>query len=270
MRCFVIGPIGADDSPERKHSNQLFEYLLQPIVSEAGYSIERADKIGVPGMISQQIIERLIDSELVIADLSFHNANAFYELAIRHQIISMPTIHVIREGEKIPFDVSDHRAINFDLKDLEKCDRFKRELRKQLEHVESSSMGEYQNPLSTALAVRELRSGNSASTVNFANIFEDVREIKRILKPFQVVADSAEEQQKKEQLRREEKIYREEKKLNNGLIEYNEYYDHGDFVKRFSILMDGKGNTFRRDTKTCKTLEEARRYDPFQELPNGA
>jgi hypothetical protein len=63
-------------------------------------------------MVSSQIINRLHDTELVIADLSFHNANVFYEMAIRHKV-GKPIIHMIRKGERIPFDVIPHRAIGF-------------------------------------------------------------------------------------------------------------------------------------------------------------
>ncbi len=63
-------------------------------------------------MVSSQIISRLYDAELVIADLSFHNANAFYEMAIRHNV-GKPIIHMIRKNESIPFDVIPHRAIPF-------------------------------------------------------------------------------------------------------------------------------------------------------------
>src|SRR5262249_54000228 len=58
------------------------------------------------------IINRLHDVALVIADLSFHNANAFYEMSIRHKV-GKPIIHMIRKDMKIPFDVSLHRAIPF-------------------------------------------------------------------------------------------------------------------------------------------------------------
>src|SRR5262249_42615215 len=74
--------------------------------------VERADTIPTPGMISAQIINRLHDVALVIADLSFHNANAFYEMSIRHKV-GKPIVHMIRKGEKIPFDVIPHRAIFF-------------------------------------------------------------------------------------------------------------------------------------------------------------
>jgi hypothetical protein len=74
------------------------------------FTLERADKIPTPGMVSAQIISRLYDAELVITDLSLHNANAFYEMAIRHNV-GRPIIHMIRKNEPIPFDVIPHRAI---------------------------------------------------------------------------------------------------------------------------------------------------------------
>jgi len=111
--CFIVGAIGEDDSPERIHADWLYDGIILPVFeSLPDWIVERADKIPTPGMVSSQIINRLHDAELVIADLSFHNANAFYEMAIRHKI-GKPIIHMIRKGERIPFDVTLHRAIQF-------------------------------------------------------------------------------------------------------------------------------------------------------------
>jgi hypothetical protein len=113
-RCFVIGPIGAEDSENRTHADWLYSGIIQPVFAEhfTDFIVERADKIPTPGMVSSQIINRLYEVELVIADLSFHNANAFYEMAIRHNV-GKPIIHMIRKNEAIPFDVIPHRAIPF-------------------------------------------------------------------------------------------------------------------------------------------------------------
>jgi hypothetical protein len=63
-------------------------------------------------MIDSQVINHLLDADLVIADLSLLNANAFYEIGLRH-MERKPIIHVFRAGEIIPFDVKPYRAIPF-------------------------------------------------------------------------------------------------------------------------------------------------------------
>jgi len=114
--CFVIGPLGDEGSPERIHADWLLEEIIRPVFKNdrPDWVVERSDKIATPGMISAQIVNRLHDAGLVVADLSFHNANAFYEMSIRHKV-GRPIIHMIRKGEKIPFDVIPHRAIQFEL-----------------------------------------------------------------------------------------------------------------------------------------------------------
>lgn len=112
--CFVIGPIGDEATPERIHADWLLKGIILPMFKQyfPEWTVERADKIATPGMVSSQIINRLHDAQLVVADLSFHNANAFYEMSLRHKV-AKPIIHMIRKGEKIPFDVIPHRAIPF-------------------------------------------------------------------------------------------------------------------------------------------------------------
>jgi hypothetical protein len=113
--CFVIAPIGSEDSEERKHSDMVLEALIRRAL-EQEWEVVRADQITTPGMISGQVIDYLLHSGLVIADLSFHNPNVFYELAIRH-FIGLPTVHIIRRGDGIPFDLKDFRTITIDTED---------------------------------------------------------------------------------------------------------------------------------------------------------
>ncbi|MBB3947102.1 hypothetical protein GGQ73_003066 [Rhizobium skierniewicense] len=76
------------------------------------FKVTRSDKITTPGMIDTQMINHLIDSDLVICDMSLLNANAFYEMGIRH-MTRKPTIHMFVVGTEIPFDVKPYRAIEF-------------------------------------------------------------------------------------------------------------------------------------------------------------
>jgi hypothetical protein len=78
------------------------------------FEVKRADKISTPGMIDAQIINSLLTSDLVIADLTSLNPNAFYEIGIRH-MAQKPIIHMQAAEEKIPFDVSLFRSIKYSL-----------------------------------------------------------------------------------------------------------------------------------------------------------
>lgn len=111
--CFLICPIGDDGTEFRAHSDIIREYLIEPVMEEFGLTVVRADGISKPGMITAQILDYIAHSKLVIADLSFHNPNVFYELSFRH-VLRRPTVQLIRSVDKIPFDLSQHRTVVID------------------------------------------------------------------------------------------------------------------------------------------------------------
>lgn len=115
--CFYITPIGGDGTEERKHSDLFLSSIVEPALEDFGLKVVRADKISNPGMITSQVIEHIHKSKLVIADLSFNNPNVYYELSFRHSF-NLPTIHIIRKQDKIPFDVHDFRTIIIDTTDI--------------------------------------------------------------------------------------------------------------------------------------------------------
>jgi hypothetical protein len=114
--CFVVGAIGDDDSADRIHADWLLEEIIEPVFKTdfSDFKVERADRISIPGRIDAQVIEALLDSDLVIADLTSLNPNAFYEIGIRH-MTQKPVIHMHLEGQHIPFDIASFRSIKFAL-----------------------------------------------------------------------------------------------------------------------------------------------------------
>lgn len=111
--CFVVSQIGDDDSPERVHAEWFLHGIVKPVFeARAEFSVERADSIAHPGLIDAQIIDRLLKAEIVIADLTALNPNVFYEIGIRH-MAQKPIIHMHEVEQKIPFDVSLYRSIQF-------------------------------------------------------------------------------------------------------------------------------------------------------------
>jgi hypothetical protein len=117
MQCFVVSPIGATGSPERVHADWLYEGIIVPVFTNhfSNFEVTRADKIWLPGSIDSQIIELLLDAELVIADITTLNPNVFYEIGIRHAV-KKPVVHLVSEGEPIPFDLKLFRHIEFSVK----------------------------------------------------------------------------------------------------------------------------------------------------------
>jgi hypothetical protein len=111
--CFYVSPIGDDDSEHRRHADLFLGSIVEPALEEFGLRVVRADRIGKPGMITAQIIEHVLKSKLVIADLSYHNPNVFYELCLRH-VSRLPTVQIIRKSDKIPFDLDQFRTIQID------------------------------------------------------------------------------------------------------------------------------------------------------------
>ena len=79
--CFVIAPIGEEGSEIRKRSNRVFTYVIEPAAQQCGYKALRADKISTPGIITNQVIQEVINAPMVVADLTGHNANALPPLS---------------------------------------------------------------------------------------------------------------------------------------------------------------------------------------------
>lgn len=113
-RCFVISPIGQPNSEVRAHADAVLEYIIEPALRELGIEAVRADRLAEPGLITEQMIAAILGYELCIVDLSGHNPNVFYELAMA-QAAARPVVILKRAGESIPFDVKDYRLIEYDL-----------------------------------------------------------------------------------------------------------------------------------------------------------
>jgi hypothetical protein len=177
---FVISPIGKPDSSIRKRADLIFNYVISPVVSELGYDPVRADKISKPGIITTQIINHILNDPLVIADLTGHNPNVFYELAIRH-LVRKPAILIIEEGENPPFDLSPSRIIYINHEDLESADKAKKELKKQIEAVEKDP-SLVESPISTAVDLQALKQSSDPVSTALAKLANMTQEIYHIVK----------------------------------------------------------------------------------------
>jgi hypothetical protein len=115
--CFYVTPIGDSDSESRRHADFMMEFVIRPALKEFDLCLVRADQMGQPGMIGRQVVEHILKSRLVIADLSFHNPNVFYELCLRHTT-RLPTVQIKRAIDRLPFDLNQSRTISIDTSDV--------------------------------------------------------------------------------------------------------------------------------------------------------
>lgn len=174
--CFVIAPIGEEDSEIRERSDKVLNYIITPAAEECGYRTVRAERMSRPGIIASQIIEHLLNDDLVVADLTSHNPNVFYELAIRHAV-RKPVIQIIEEGERIPFDVAQSRAIRVNHRDLASADSCGRELASQIRSVEQDPSS-IRNPISDTIDLQSMRGSGDPmqkSTAQIISMLQDIR-----------------------------------------------------------------------------------------------
>jgi hypothetical protein len=152
--CFYITPIGADDSDARRHADVFLASIVEPAIESLGrdFTVVRADHIDRPGIITAQVIEHVFRSGLVVADLSFHNPNVFYELALRHAS-GRPTVLISRAVDPLPFDVSDFRTVQLDTTDIwsfvPQMETWRAEITRQARRALDDPDGGAGNPLAT-------------------------------------------------------------------------------------------------------------------------
>jgi len=176
--CFFISPIGEEGNDERERSDKVMEYIIQEALADYNYTVTRADRMDEPGSITNQVIQKTTDCELVIADLTGHNPNVFYELAVRHAT-GDPYIQIIDEAEPIPFDISDFRTVKYGL-DVEKADAAVDEISEQVRLLEEGDQS-FDNPISQSAEMQSLLTSDDPEEQHLAQMIEKVSRIDRKL-----------------------------------------------------------------------------------------
>ena len=106
--CYVIMPF------DERYVSTYVEAIRPAIAKVASdrkeqWQCRRSDDIHVPGSITKEIITSLHTADLVIADLTTHNPNVFYELGVVHSA-GRPTVMITQQIDELPFDINTYRV----------------------------------------------------------------------------------------------------------------------------------------------------------------
>lgn len=167
--CFVVTAIGSPGDATNKHANKVLRNLIKPVCEELGYNVVRVDQESSSGNINDSIISHLKHDHLVIADMTGHNPNAFYELGFR-EALNRPMIPIIHHGESLPFDVSSNRTIMYSL-EVEDIDVAKHKLHEMIESFDGFIMPDTKEQQQTTLndldnKLDNILANSSSKTIN--------------------------------------------------------------------------------------------------------
>ncbi|HEU4770309.1 MAG TPA: hypothetical protein VFS77_23285, partial [Pyrinomonadaceae bacterium] len=120
MRAFIIRPFGTkkDGKGNEIDFDRVANELIGPALAAVGAEGRETLDIVKSGNIRVDMFRRLLTADLVVADLSIHNANVFYELGIRHALRDHGTMTLRCDADAFPFDLQTDRYFTYDKNDL--------------------------------------------------------------------------------------------------------------------------------------------------------
>ncbi len=121
MNVFIVRPFGTKNGID---FDRVEKELIRPAMGQAGLTGGTTGEFIQQGNIRTDMFEQLLIADLVIADISIHNANVFYELGIRHAFRDKRTFLLKSKGDKskeneskegdVPFDLKTDRYLSYD------------------------------------------------------------------------------------------------------------------------------------------------------------
>ncbi len=125
MQVFIVRPFGtkkvlrksADGSSEIVDFN--FDYVQEALIDPALKTLNldggTTGRIFAAGEIREDMFSELLLADVVIADITIHNANVFYELGIRNALRDKTTVLINSPGfDQTPFDIIGYRYISYE------------------------------------------------------------------------------------------------------------------------------------------------------------
>src|SRR6516162_7139028 len=121
QRAFVIRPFGIkkDSAGGTVDFDHVHAELIGPALKCAGLVGSTTGEIIEAGNIREDMFCLIIEADLIICDITHHNANVFYELGIRHALRKKRSVLIKGTPVKdaTPFDILTDRYLSYDASD---------------------------------------------------------------------------------------------------------------------------------------------------------
>lgn len=113
--AFVVMPFGKKKGSDGTlyDFNAIYKLMIKPALEESGFEPFRADEETSSGDILTDMFQELLLADLVLCDLSIDNANAYYELGIRHAFRKRGVVHIQAGRAYMPFDIFNVRTLPY-------------------------------------------------------------------------------------------------------------------------------------------------------------
>lgn len=112
--CFVVMGYGIRPdltTGKRINLDRIYHEIIKPVVEFSGYKCIRGDEVLDSGLIDESMYYGILESDLVVADLTTLNPNAIYELGVRHGVRKRMTIIMMEAHDMFFFDLNHIRTI---------------------------------------------------------------------------------------------------------------------------------------------------------------
>lgn len=104
MRAFIVRPFGVKAGI---NFDRIEQELIDPVLSSLNISRIIGGDVFEAGILREDMLQQLLVSDLVIADITVQNANIFYELGLRHALREKNTFFIRAKSsaaDAVPFD----------------------------------------------------------------------------------------------------------------------------------------------------------------------
>lgn len=117
MRYFVIRGFGVkrDSSGKEFDFDRVDRELIAPALAQCDFEGGTTGEIPDSGSIHDDMYRLILQADVVVCDISVHNANVFYELGARHALRRKRTVLLkcSESADRTPFDLGDFRYLPY-------------------------------------------------------------------------------------------------------------------------------------------------------------